>query len=337
MPGAPANTHFNWRRLLSIAQEANFGVAIAGGPDGAGWEIVPVLGDGMKLKAESPRFRPDTNIMGYQQSIAVHHQQEVAGSYTTLAFPQVAALAAQMAIVRAAATDDLRSYTLDLFTPPDPRQYLGTVAESLNLRVTGTGDADVQLELALRARQEVEANALVETDFTYAGDAIPFMFRDAVLQLEGATVTDVDEFTITVENNISQGPMRRFITPDGIPRGLVDYLVAGRRLITLELTKLNYNDAFNESIRDGGSLSFQANFFHPLGHLWTIQMPHVVFEGSEESTSGEDVTKEAPRGFAIAVTPDGDIAWEVDLGPTTTTLRPLTTTTEAPATTTAAP
>ena len=207
MPGAPGNTHFNWRRLLSIAQEANFGVAIAGGPDGAGWQIVPVLGDGMKLKAESPRFRPDTNIMGYQQSIAVHHQQVVAGAYTTLAFPQVAALVAQMAIVRDA-TDDLRSFTLDLFTPPDPRQYLGTVAESLALRVTGTGDADVQLELALRARQEVEANGLTETDFTYVGDAIPFMFRDAVLQLEGATVTDVDEFTINIENTVSQGPMR---------------------------------------------------------------------------------------------------------------------------------
>lgn len=326
MPGAPGNTHFNWRRLVAIAEEAVFGTDPGGGPDGAGWTFVPILADGFKLKAESPRFRPDTNILGVQQAIAVHHQMVVAGSLTTLAFPQIITVLSDMALVRDATADDLSSYTLDYFTPPDPRSYLGTVAENMSVRVAGTGDADVQLDMGLRAQQEVEDDALAEADFTYTGDTIPFMFRDARIFVDGVLVTNIDEFTLTIENNVAQGPMRRLVGPDGIARGCVDYLVAGRRLVTLDLTRLNYNDEFNEVIRDGGSLSFQARFIHPLGHNWEIQLPHVVFESSDETTSGEEPTKEAPTGFALAVSPDPDVVFEVDLGPTTSTLEPLTTT-----------
>ncbi len=328
MPGIAGNPHHIYDRHVRISQEAAFG-EVNGAAD---WQAVPILGDGFKLKGSSPRFFPETNLASYRR-MAIAHQLVVEGALTTLAWVDFIDYLLAMALTRDA-NGDLYSYTFDHYTPTDPRRLLGAVAESLTLRVTGTGDADVQVELALRAKLEAENDALDTGDFDYSSlVCVPFAFRDARIEIDTVHVTDVEAWTLTVNNAVSQGPM---IRTAGTDFGTVAYLVAGRREISLDLTDVDNDARFNEAIRSGDPLSFTADFFHPLGHLLQIQLPLLAVEESDESASQADPTKRAPRLQAIVPCEGGDeICWALDRGPTTTTLEPLSTT-PAPTTTTTA-
>jgi len=325
MPGA--TVHHSYDRHVRIAAETAFGVVHAD----PSWSDVPFPAGGFGLKATSPRFMPPTNVAGYRRRVGVHHQQVVEGSFNTLAWPDHLFALLTMGLTRDG-NGDLSSYTIDHFTPVDPRRYLGAVAENLTLRVGG--DGELAVELGLRAKVEEEANTLIAGDFDYSSmNLIPFMLRDARLEINSEHVTDVEEFSISVANNVAQGPMVR---TSGITQGTVAYLAAGRREITLDLTKLSDSDRFEEAIRDGNELTFEAVFEHPSGHRLELQLPLLVVEGSDESDSDTEPVKANPKMVALSNSDDDDIIWAVDLGPTTTTLAPLTTT-AAPTTTTAAP
>lgn len=341
MPGIQGTPHPGVRRHARFCREANFGV-IPGAPD---WVPAPVMEDGFKLKATSEPFAPDTNFGGdHQLHLAIQHKQEVAGDFATLAWPQVICPLLHMALDRQADLD-LWSYSFDYYTPSDPRRYLGVVAERLVLAISGTGDNDFRATAGLRAQQEQENDALSEGDFDYSGiHRVPFMHGHAELQLRTVPVTDVEAYTITIENEVAIGPFRRMA---GVTHAVVAYLWGLQRRITLDLTKVNNNDAMNDAIRSGGTLSFEASFFHPLAHVLQFQFPMLVVPESDEDGTPSQLAKETPRLMAI-VPPDGslEMIWTCDLAtggtstllPLTTTLGPTTTavpTTEEPTTTTA--
>jgi len=328
MPGLPGNVHHGYDRHVRIVREDNFGEC-PGAPD---WTETPVLGDGFKLKATNPRYFPETNMGGFRRSVGIPHQLVVEGGQTALAWPTTLSFLMHAGLDRDG-NDDLYSYCIDHYTPADPRRYLGCAVETLTLRVSGTGDADVQIEAAWRSKLEQENNSLGSGDFSYAAVAsVPFMFRDAHIQLATVDVVDVEEFSITVNNNVSQGPMGRTA---GVEFGTLAYLIAGGREISLELTKVNRSERLNDAIRSGGVMSFEAEFYHPDGHYFGVQLPVLALEESDETASRTDPTKEAPSFQAITNDAGEDITWGFDEGPTTTTLEPLTTT-QGPTTTTVA-
>jgi len=324
MPGAIGTPHLGARRHIRISQEATFGTV----NPAPSWVYVPILEDGMKLKATSPRYRPDTNFGGdYRRHVHVCHSLQSSGDIICNPWPEVTGYLLDMALARTAA-HDLNSYTVDHFTPTDPRRYTGTVIDRLTIAVTGTGDADVRLTLGCVAKLEAENDDLEEASFTYAGvTPVPFMFRDAAILIGAIHRIDLEAFTITVENNLAQGPN---VQTAGTEQGTVGYLIAQQRAISLELTELNVGDTINEAIRDCNPLAFEARFSHPDGHMWQIQLPYIYPEESDEDGTPSQVTKESPR-FEVGCDDGGcDIIYGVDLAAGgTTTLAELTTTAPA--------
>lgn len=304
MPGA--DVHFNWDRKLRIATESTFGEA-ADSPD---WIELPILGDGYKVQASRPGYKPDTNMEGYQRSISIQHSQEVTGAHTMLAWPSVVEAVLDAAMDRDS-DDDLTSYTHDFYSPVAARRILGAVAESLTINVTGTDDADVQFETTWRGREETDDDDLSEDDIEYSDvGSVPFMFRDAELKLEGDTVTTVQEFSISVENNVAQGPLTG---------GLVAYLAAGGRDVSLDLTKVQEDEALRTALRDGNTVSFEAEFTHPLGHEMTFLFNALQVPEDEESTSREEPTTESPTLEALKVGGTDEFQYTVSVSDTTTT------------------
>jgi len=320
MPGLTGNPHHLYDRHLRICQEAAFGEC----PGSPSWSDVPLIADGFTLKATSPRMFPRSNVGGWRRQIGVAHQQTVQGELTTPAWVEYTDLLLGMALTRTA-SGDLNSHTCDFYTPADARRVLGAVGESLHIEVNGTGAMDVRITLGLRAKLEQEhPGSLVPGDFDYSAlTQVPFMLRDAVLKVDTTVVADVERFRISVDNRIAAGPI---VSTSGSALGTVAYLLAGRREVTLELAKINCDDQFNAAIRSGETVSFEADFEHPDGHLWQIKLPVLAPEESEEDVSVTDPTKEQTVLHALTDGDGADILWAVDLGPTTTTMAPLTTT-----------
>ena len=326
MPGVGGQPHIGALRHVRLVQETTFGeVPVA--PD---WTSLPILEDGFKLKATSERYWGNTNYGGdHRRHMAVHHKLDVAGDLVTLPWPEATLLMLDMALERDASLD-LYSYTIDHYTPVDPRRYLGAVAERLTI---GFEPPEVRFTLGMRAKLEQEYNALVPGDFDYSGLTLsPFMYAGAEIRINDVLYTHIDSGTLTIENNVAAGPPVRTA---GTPLGTAAYLIAQQRAISFESTQLNWDDEFNEAIRDGGLFSLDIRLYHPAGHICQIQVPAMVVEESDEDGTPDQVAKESPRLEALV--PSGgtnDIIYAVDLTPTTT-LAGLTTTT-APTTTAAA-
>lgn len=290
--------HFNWNRLLRVATESTYGEA-AGSPT---WTFLPILGDGYKLMASRPAYQPDTNVEGYQRTIAIQHSQEVEGTHTMLAWPSVVSTVLDAAMSRDA-DDDLTSYTHDFYSPAAARRILGAKVEQLAINVSGTGDADVQLETTWRGQKEEKAS-VVEGDFDASGiGKVPFMFRDAVVQLDGSTVTEVQEFSITIENALAQGPLTG---------GYIAYLIAGGRDVSVELTQVQEDEVLRETLRNGEMVSFNAYFEHPEGHTLELRCPALRVTEDEESTSRDEPTTESPTLEALSISGHDDFEYAVN-------------------------
>lgn len=335
MPGPVS--HGGWRRHIRIARNAA-NDAYGALPAAPEWFSVPLLGDGMKVKASTPRFVPDTNYsMDYRRHVAIMSRQEVGGDITTLLWPQLALYLMDAGFLRVADAaspnnQDVYGHVIDHFTPPDPRRYYGVAVNSLRLTGTGTGDNDIQISWSCIGQREVENNGLTEGDFDYSTiDQVPFMFGHASIYIDSAYLCDVETFEITLENNIGDSP---FIWNAEIAAGARCHAIANLRTISLSLSDLNNDDRFNEAIRDANNISFELLLNHPEGHIMQIILPSLYCEESDEDGTPSVQAMESPRleaRVADAGLYEGeDIVYAVDLGPTTTTLEMLTTTTAAP-------
>jgi len=210
MPGP--TSHGGWRRHINMARNAA-DEAYGSVPDAEEWHAIPILDNGFTLKATSPLYRPNLNIgKDWREHVAIPHSQVVQGDVTTLLFPEIAQYLLDAALLRVDDVDspnhqDVYGHVIDYFTPVDPRRYLGVVVNTLRLACTHTGDADAQVTLSCLGLREEEADALVETDFDYTGlSYVPFMADFATVAVNGVDVLDVENWTLTVENNIGEAP-----------------------------------------------------------------------------------------------------------------------------------
>ncbi len=303
MGGPSGNWHYGRRRHLRLCREEAWGSC----PDEPAWQAVPVLGDGFSLKAASPRFRPDTYYGGWRRSVHVSYLQLVSGAFVTLPWPQVAELLLDVALDRQ--DGELPGYCMDYYTPADPRRYLGVKADGLDVVASALG-RDAEFRFALQAAAEEAAPGLEEGDFDYGGlSPVPFVFDGAVVKLDGAEVTGVEQFTLRVRNHLAAGPNRG---------GTIAFLAAGQRAVSVELRKLDDGDAFNAAVRSGGTLSFEAAFAHPEGHVLDLALPVLHAEESAEEAEPARLARAVLRTEAGTDEEGDDLVYAVNLARTTT-------------------
>jgi hypothetical protein len=258
MTGPAGNWHYARRRHLRICREEVWGEC----PERPAWLTVPVFGDGFKLKATSPHFSPGSAFGGYRRTVQLGYVRQVAGEFVSLAWPQTAAVLLEMTLERDAI--DLHSYCMDYYSPADPRRCLGVMVDQLQMSARPPR-WDVVFRLGLKARTEGASPALLESDFDYAGlSPVPLRFERASVSLNGTPMTDVEAFSVQVQNNLEEGPNRG---------GAVGFLIAGCRAVSLDLTMLDDSDAINDAIRNDGAMSFQATLTHPEGHTLALSLP----------------------------------------------------------------
>lgn len=340
MPGA--QSHGGWRRHCRLARcgaDADYGSV----PAVPSWNWIPFLDDGFGLKATSPRYTPNTNYgASWKRNVMVHHRQTVEGDFSPLLWPEVTEFLLSMAIDRVTDSSsdnyqDLYGHVIDFFNPVDPRRYVGVVANELSLECDHSEDGDAQLTLSLLAQAE-KASSVTEGDVDYSSlTPVPFMPQRATLRLDGSDVTDVENWTLSINNNVGDAP---YTYDSEVGAGVRGHAVANQREASLELTKMNDDDAFADAIRGGGYMTFEARFYHPAGHFLQIVLPYLhVTESDEDGTPDQQATesptleaREAPSG-----THEGeDVIYGVDLasGGTTTLAGGDVSTTEGATTTT---
>lgn len=272
MTGPAGNWHYARQRHLRVCREGVWGRC----PDSPSWSVVPVFGDGYRLKATNPHFRPETAFGGYKRSVHISHIQVVGGTFVTLPWPEVAGLLLEMALERQGGA--LHSYCMDYYTPADPRRHLGVMVDGLDIVGTAAG-RDVRFRFALQAATEEGNPGLSEDHFDYSGiSPVPFAFGGATVNLDGTPVTGAEQFTLRVRNDLARGPNRA---------GTIGFLAAGERAVSLRLRKLDDSGAFNAALRTGGTISFEATLTHPEGHTLSLELP-VLYpeEGDEEARPG---------------------------------------------------
>jgi hypothetical protein len=262
----------------------------------------------------------------------------VEGDFVPMLVPENAQFVLDMALSRVAAAgvnyQDVYGHVIDFYTPADPRRYYGVVVDTLRIQGTGTGDKDLTPTLSLIAQREEENDSLSKSDIDYSSlSPTTFMFSHASIELDDVRITDVEDFTLTVENNVMDSP---FAWNASVQAAVRAHAISQMRAISVELTKLANEDTFNEAIRDGGYVTFQADFYHPDGHLLSILLPRCHVEQAEEDGTPSQQAKTSPTLEAVAL-PTGaehageDIVYGVDLaaGGTTTLAAPTVTSTSA--------
>ena len=309
MTGPGGQMHKGWRRHMRWAPEETWRCL----PASPAWTCIPIEQGEMHLATSASLFSPSTSFGGWKRSPILTESQQAAGPVDVLAWPEITGYLLDAALGRdpepaSASQQDVYSYTIDFFTPPDPRRYRGVKVERLEIRTTPPG---LRLRLWLRAWGEEPNGDLSEDLFDYAGlTPGPFRLRDASVGLNGAGILDLEEFGIIVDNALAAGP-----TMGGRPA----YLIAGPRSISLELGRLHVSDLLNTAIREGAPLSFSAALAHPAGHELALELP--VLYAAEINDGAPPWAVARSRAVLQAATDVSgrDLVYSVTLAGTTTT------------------
>jgi hypothetical protein len=260
---------------------------------------VPISGNGFTVASRRSHFRPENSFGGDSRTVVLPESLTTRGILRTKLYPELAESLLDSGLDRAGG---LGSYCFDHFTPADPRRITGALGDRLTLKA---GEGGVELELRLIAAAEEPNGTLSEDDFDYSGiGTVPFAFRRAALTLDGSAVTDVERFSLVVENDIEEGPWRA---------GRPAFLAAGQRSVRLNLHKLADGDALSEAVRSGESFAFSATLAHPEGHTLTVSLPQLYAESCPESADPGDVAKVELEAVAATDETGDDITYEVNL------------------------
>ncbi len=312
MAGPGGQVHKGWRRHMRWARETDWGRP----PDSPSWVCIPIQAGRMNLRSTASLFAPETGFGGWRRSPLLPESLEVAGRVEVLAWPEVTEYLLDAVLERdldpaSASYQDLHSYCIDYFTPPDPRRYLGAKAERLEIFTDSQGLA---LALWLRAWKEEPNDSLSEDQFDYAGlTPGPFRLSHAAITLNGENILDLEHFAIRVDNDLAAGPNEA---------GRVACLVAGSRAVRLELLKLDISDVLNDAVRAGSPLSFAAEFAHPGGDGLTLELPALYAVENAEKAPPHRVARS--RAVLEATTDESgrDLIYTVGPLVTTTTTAP---------------
>lgn len=306
--------HQGYDRHVRLEQEDTWGTT----PDSS-WTAIPILGDGFGVKGERQLYQPNINVGGADTQVVIPDLQQPDGQMTTLPFPEVTQLLMDAALHRED-DGDMYSYSAERYAPNDSIRLAGLVANTLTIQANGTGDGDVQIQIDWMGKSEESVTGLSDSDFEYSElTLVPFRFRDATYKTEDGTLYDIEEWSITVENNLREGPNHG---------GKRTFLLPRRRSISLELTKLAASDNYDQARREGLKPSFQATFVHPDGHTWSLNAPRCFVSQSADNAPADDtattnpqltVAKDPGEGYALQSTVDlgADAETEGDIAPTT--------------------
>lgn len=298
MTGPAGNWHRAWRRHLRVCREEVWGEC----PGSPAWQAVPLFAEGFTLKASNPHFSPDSMFGGLRRSLHLSYLQRVEGGLVALPWPQVAAPLLAMALGDEAGA--LPSYSMDFYTPADPRRCTGAIVDRLELSAAPP-ERDAVLRLSLKARAEEPNPALGEDDFDYSTlSPVPFTFDRAAVSLNGTALTDAEGFTLRVQNRLAEGPNRL---------GRVGFLLPGKRAVSLELQGLDDSDALNEAIREDAPFSFEAAFAHPDGHALALSVPVLHPQANAEEARPGELARSVVRMEAGTDEQGNDITWSLQL------------------------
>jgi len=309
MAGPGGQMHKGWRRHMRWAREQSWRYL----PSSPAWTSIPIEGDGMNLRASASLFAPSTEFTGWKRGLILPDSQQTAGPVDVLGWPELTRFLLDAALQRdldpaSACCQDLYSYTIDFFTPPDPRRYSGPKVETLEVRTTSAGLA---LRLWLRAWKEESNDDLSEELFDYTGlTPGPFRLRDAAISLGGTSALDVEQFAVTVDNAPALGPNEA---------GRPAFIIAGPRSVRLDLVKLHSSDVLNAAVREGTPLSFSAAFAHPAGHELALELPVLYAAENAESAPPRTLARSHAVLQATADESGCDLVYEVTLAGATTT------------------
>jgi len=306
MPGGPTGTHLGSRMHYRMCAESTWG-SLPGAP---AWYQIPNLDNGLTVRSKTPRYRPNTNWGGFRQKLHIRHQYQLSGDMTVEYRPTNADFLLDWALERNADTDDLGSCSLQRYAPHLELQQVGLVVDSLTLEATGESGVFTG-RMSVRGKEETEITSLSYGDFDYDGlEMEPFMFQHAVLEIpDGTTVTDVEQFSISIQNNLYIGPYNN---------RLVTSLIAQSRAIELTLSKLACNDDYFDAKNSDSTLSFVATFTHPEGDTLVLTLPALYCDEDEEDETPNQVAKGAPKLMAGIDGSGDDITYNVTQTTTTT-------------------
>ena len=292
------NRYTALHRHLRICREDAWGRC----PARPSWHCVPIFGDGCKLMPAAAFFSPETQFGGWRRAVLLPELAQVRGALVCLAWPQVTALLLGMALDR---TDDaLSSYCLDTYTPAGPRRCLGVMAEALEVVATAEG-GDVELRLSLRGRSEEATASLTEGDFTYAAvSPVPFRLQRAALSVDGAPVTSAGSMRLRIDNHLEEGPSQA---------GVLAFLAAGPRTVSLELTRADDDSALRDALRAGAPVAFGAVFTHPAGHTLSVALSRLYVEAGEDRAAPGAVAETVTRLEGACDSTGADVVWSLHL------------------------
>ncbi len=125
---------------------------------------------------------------------------------------------------------------------------------------------------------------------------MPFRFRGAAVEIDGAPEVGVEGFAVTVVNNLHTGPARA---------GRAACLLAGRRQVALQVDGIGDCAALNSALRDGRAVGFAAWLGHPSGWSLRLELPVLYLEQNVETAGPDGLVSGSPR-FQAGVDADGD-------------------------------
>jgi len=290
--------HTDRHRHLRLCREDVWGSC----PDEPDWHSLPFVRGGYTVRARPVHFRPDSSYGGFRRTACLRSVTEVFGAVVTHLWPDRAELLLGMALDRI--DGRLQSYCADHYTPPDPRRCLGLMVDTFRMEATGTA-GDVKVLMALRGRAEEARPGLTEDEFDYGSlGAVPFRLDRATVRLDGAELSGIEAFALTVDNALATGP-----SLCGAPA----FLAAGPRTVALELLQPHDSPVLDDALRDGGPLGFEATLSHPLGYVLTFELPVLHAEGIEENGPPGDLVRAGVRLVASTDDQGIDLAWSLNL------------------------
>lgn len=297
MTGPSGNWHRADMRHLRLCREDAWGEC----PAAPMWTCLPLAGEGLRMAAEDVLFTPPTFLGGHAAPFHLSEGRRVAGRLTARLWPEASELLLAATLERTGGA--MPSYCLDWYAPSGSRRFLGVMAGTMELN--GRGAAECVLSLDLLARSEEAASGLAPGDFDYAGiSPVPFGLRSAAVSLDGAALTDVEQFRLRVDNGLDAGPLRL---------GAPAFIAPGKRTVELELTRLASSDDLAAAVREGAELAFSLTLAHPAGHTASVSLPCLRGESDRALPRPGELVRETVRLHAAAGPGGEEITWTVQL------------------------
>lgn len=171
--------------------------------------------------------------------------------------------------------------------------YLGGIVSEFNLSQENDGLLVAELELDFQDEQKADSIATASYP-----DGVPFGWPDCTLTLDGQTLEQFEEFSLSWDWNLKTG--RRFLRGNELKkRPIVQGPPEGEGELVGEFAGLDVWEAF----KDGSVLELKAEWEHD-GATLAVRLPAVQFNGSTPQIQEDDVAQQE-AGFRI-LDPGGD-------------------------------